>query len=138
VITVNPSHATFYERMILFERIGGERSLGSVCEAPAVLLRLDLGLEERARRWAHGEGPKPDTAIGRHTAYPYVSALEEEQRWVTVMGRIHRKPDENFVRKYFVCLKPLIPNLRSPLRYFFEQCYPGLEWEPVADATTET
>ena len=35
VITVNPSHAKFYERMILFEQIGGERSLGSVCEAPA-------------------------------------------------------------------------------------------------------
>ena len=46
VITVNPGHARYYERMLLFECLGEERALGSVCGAPAVLLRLDLETAE--------------------------------------------------------------------------------------------
>jgi len=126
VITVNPSHAKFYERAILFGRIGGQKDLGSVCGAAAVLLRLDLSLEEKARRWAHGEGPRPEVPIGGHTAYPHVSGLAEEEARVSRMRQVHRRPGEAFIRRYFVRVRPLIPELPSSLRYFFEQCYPGL------------
>lgn len=42
VITVNPHHAAYYERKLLFRRRGEVRSYGKVNGAPAVLLVLDL------------------------------------------------------------------------------------------------
>ncbi|MBA4387039.1 MAG: hypothetical protein C0404_03600 [Verrucomicrobia bacterium] len=42
VITVNPHHASYYEKKLLFRRQGVERSYGKVNGAPAVLLILDL------------------------------------------------------------------------------------------------
>ncbi len=51
VITVNPRHAVFYERLYLFQRFGPERSYGTVRGAPAVPLQLDLtSLPERLDR----------------------------------------------------------------------------------------
>ncbi|MBA4389198.1 MAG: hypothetical protein C0404_14590 [Verrucomicrobia bacterium] len=42
IITVNPHHASYYERKLLFRRHGEERSYAKVGGAPAVLLVLDL------------------------------------------------------------------------------------------------
>ncbi|MBA4387683.1 MAG: hypothetical protein C0404_06855 [Verrucomicrobia bacterium] len=42
VITVNPHHASFYEKRLLFEQLGPEKSYSKVGGAPAVLLVLDL------------------------------------------------------------------------------------------------
>jgi hypothetical protein len=42
VITVNPHHAGYYEKKMLFERRGEERRYGKVGGAPAILLHLDL------------------------------------------------------------------------------------------------
>lgn len=42
IITVNPHHAMYYERKLLFRRQGEIRSYGKVGGAPAVLLVLDL------------------------------------------------------------------------------------------------
>jgi hypothetical protein len=42
IITVNPHHASYYEKKLLFRRQGEERSYGKVNGAPAVLLILDL------------------------------------------------------------------------------------------------
>ncbi len=51
VITVNPRHAPFYERLYLFERFGEVKSYGTVQGAPAVPLHLDLTrLPERLDR----------------------------------------------------------------------------------------
>ncbi len=47
VITVNPRHVRFYERMMLFVPMGPERSYGKVGGAPAVLLRLPLDTPDR-------------------------------------------------------------------------------------------
>lgn len=41
VVTVNPRHRVFYQRMLLFECIGEERDYGKVQGAPAVLMHLD-------------------------------------------------------------------------------------------------
>jgi len=127
VITVNPSHAAFYERMILFERLGGVKDLGSVCGAPAVLLRLRLELEEQTRRWAHGEGPQPEGVESKRNFYPYVSAKDEEERRVTWLKKSLQAPTEAFLRRYFVWVRPLIPSLPSPLQYLLEKAYPGYD-----------
>jgi hypothetical protein len=42
IITVNPHHAAYYEKKLLFRRQGEERFYGKVNGAPAVLLVLDL------------------------------------------------------------------------------------------------
>jgi hypothetical protein len=125
VITVNPSHAKFYERMILFERAGGEKSLGSVCGAAAVLLRLrQMEVEVPARRHAHDEGPKPAEWLGHRTFYPYLSGRREEDRRVDRMREVRRPPAEEFLKRYFVRLRPLIMNLPPALRGFMHACYP--------------
>lgn len=41
-ITVNPRHAPFYERLLLFARLGSEVPCPKVNDAPAVLLHMDL------------------------------------------------------------------------------------------------
>jgi hypothetical protein len=33
-------------------------------------------------------------------------------------------PDEAFLKRYFVWLRPLFPQLSAPLKHFFETCYP--------------
>jgi hypothetical protein len=125
VITVNPGHARYYERMLLFECLGEERALGSVCGAPAVLLRLDLDVERRMRRYTHGEGPKPEEYSGGRTFFPLVPGEVEERIRAGRMVRARAKLSESFLRRYFVKVRPLIPNLPAALRYFFEKCYPG-------------
>lgn len=50
VIEVNPRHAGFYRRFLGFEVLGAERPCPRVSGAPAVLLRLDLAVFERALR----------------------------------------------------------------------------------------
>lgn len=125
VITVNPSHQRFYERMLLFETIGTARTLGSVCDAPAVLMRLDLELQKTVIRWAHGEGALPEDLNPGRTFYGYFSSEAEEEERVARLRRSRRMPTREFIRQYFIWLKPLIPSLPSPLRYFMDKCYPG-------------
>jgi hypothetical protein len=125
VITVNPSHAAFYERMLMFERFGGEKDLGSVCGAPALLLRLRLELEVQVRRWAHDEGPQPAGVESKRNFYPHLSGKEEEERRAEWLRKNLRPPTEAFLKRYFVWVKPLIPSLPSGLQYFFEKTYPG-------------
>lgn len=126
VITVNPCHAHFYERAALFERLGEKEKLDSVCGAPAVLLRLDADLEVAARRHAHGEGPRPEGLRRAHTIYSHLSGLAEECRRAERMRRACRRPDERFIRRWFMQARPLIQNLPPAAREFMQQCYPGL------------
>ena len=55
-IAVHPRQRRFYERVLLFEGIGGERQYQAVGQAPAVALRMELtDCEARmARTHAHG------------------------------------------------------------------------------------
>jgi len=57
IITVNPHHTFFYERLLLFERVGETRSYGKVNGAPAVLLRLDMDEAPRRYREKYGDDP---------------------------------------------------------------------------------
>jgi hypothetical protein len=124
VITVNPTHAMYYEKKMLFERVGQPKDMGSVCGAAAVLLKLDLELKERVTRSVHGEGAPVEGVEGRRTIYRYFSPREEENRRVAWLKRSLRPPSEEFLMRYFVILRPIIPNLSPGFRHFFETCYP--------------
>ena len=126
VITVNPSHVKYYERMLLFKRQGGLKTLESVQGAPAVLLALDLGLEERIRRYAHGEGPKPEEYDGGHMLHQHSSNREQEEAHVARLGRLPRRLDREFLRRYFLWVRPLIAGLPEEAQALFENWYPGL------------
>ncbi|MCK6470284.1 MAG: hypothetical protein L6R28_00945 [Planctomycetes bacterium] len=74
VIEVNPRHAPFYRRALLFEAAGTQRPCPRVNGAPALLLRLDLDLGEELVACA------PNDPLIARTLYPYFQEgrLEEE------------------------------------------------------------
>jgi hypothetical protein len=55
-IAVHPRQRRFYERVLLFEGIGGERQYQAVGHAPAVALRMDLTDCEARMARAHADG----------------------------------------------------------------------------------
>ncbi len=84
MITVNPRHVRFYERTLLFQPAGPERSCAKVGGAPALLLRLDLSVPEERVRLEHGpvEGRPPKS----RTLYPMFHAPAEEPEVVAGLG----------------------------------------------------
>jgi hypothetical protein len=126
-ITVNPSHAKYYERMLLCGRIGHEKAMPSVSGALAVLLSLDLEMENEMRQFVRGEREKPEYFRGGRTFYAHTCSKAEEDARVERIQRGRVGLREDFLRRYFVWVKPLIPRLPSSLQYFFEKCYPGYD-----------
>jgi hypothetical protein len=88
-------------------------------------MRLDLNLQRAVIRWEHGEGPAPQGFDPGRTFYRYFSSEAEEQERVARLRRSRGMPGRDFIRQYFVWLKPMIPKLPSALKYFFDKCYPG-------------
>jgi hypothetical protein len=129
VITVNPKHESFYRRMMLFDRAGNEQEMASVCRAPAVLLQIDLAWQRAVMDWVQGQGPRPSgLEDGVRTIYRSFLERDAEAHMVTRIRGTRRDPDEAMIGQYFVRERPLIPSLRSGLRYFFEKCYPRYDW----------
>lgn len=81
LIEVNPRHVRFYQRMLGFKRIAGER-LDPEVNAPAVLLRLDLDhcATEIARL-----GGRRNFGEGERSFYPYFFAPDEAAQ---IVGRL--------------------------------------------------
>ncbi len=73
VITVNPHHADYYRRTLLFEQIGGFRHYGKVGGAPAVLLNLPLEIPTREVAGTRLERLK------KRTLYRYIHTTAEEK-----------------------------------------------------------
>jgi len=74
VIEVNPRHVAFYQRMLGFADVGGERICSRV-GAPAVLLRLPLdAMGARIRRW----GGSFDDPRAERSFYPWFFPVREE------------------------------------------------------------
>ncbi len=71
VITVNPHHADYYRRTLLFDRIGDVKTYGKVGGAPAVLMRLPLEVPTLVSRPGKEE-------IRRRTHYKYFHTPEQE------------------------------------------------------------
>jgi hypothetical protein len=123
VITVNPCHANFYRRMMLFDVIGEERVFGSVCGAPAVLLEIDLAWQRKVIDWVRGEGPQPDGVNeARRTVYRSFCSQADERCLAARIRRSRHAPEQAFVRRYFVEERSLAAELSSPCQYFFEKC----------------
>ena len=80
LIEVNPRHRTFYERMLGFRLLGGERLCRRV-RAPAVLLHLDFDFTrkqiERARR---------GLSVAGTTLYRYAASIADEEALIRRMG----------------------------------------------------
>jgi len=74
LIEVNPRHALFYQKMIGFEVIGGEKLCPRV-NAPAVLLKLDLSYADEQVLKYGGLGA---SAHGVKNIYPYWFSKEDE------------------------------------------------------------
>ncbi len=73
MITVNPHHAAYYHKTLLFENWGPERCYGRVGGAPAVLLRLNLEIPDRAVA-------EPDVKeLRERTHYRFFHSHEEEK-----------------------------------------------------------
>jgi hypothetical protein len=81
LVEVNPRHVLFYQRMLGFKQAADER-LDPAVNAPAVLLRLDLGYsaKEIARL-----GGRRKVARRERSFYPYFFAADEEAE---IVGRL--------------------------------------------------
>lgn len=73
VIEVNPRHAPFYRRALLFEQIGAER-MNQKVQAPAVLLCLPF---DRVPPQLEKFGGRPDLAKTTRVMYPYFFGASE-------------------------------------------------------------
>lgn len=81
LIEVNPRHVRFYQRMLGFKRVGGER-LDPNVNAPAVLLRLDLAhcAAEIARL-----GGRRHSRESERSFYPFFFGPEQAEK---IVGRL--------------------------------------------------
>jgi hypothetical protein len=83
VIEVNPTHVSFYQRLLGFEVIGSERMCPRV-HAPAVLLRVDT---DWVRNMVRKFGGHPELAKQERTLYPYFLPQGEEDKIVDRLMR---------------------------------------------------
>jgi hypothetical protein len=74
LIEVNPRHALFYEKMMGFVPLGDEKLCPRV-NAPAVLLKLDLGYADEQVQKYGGCGT---SAVGIKSIYPYWFSKHDE------------------------------------------------------------
>lgn len=84
VCEVNPSHATFYQRMLGYQPFGEEKVCPRV-GAPAVLLRLDAA--GYATQMIDRFGGHPELSKQERSLYPYFMSHHEEQ---AILYRIAR------------------------------------------------
>lgn len=76
VIEVNPSHISFYQRMLGFEVLGKERMCPRV-NAPAVLLRADT---HWGRKMVEQFGGRPELSKQERSLFPYFLSKAEEDK----------------------------------------------------------
>ena len=100
VITVNPAHRSFYERMMLFDTLGQEKPFDSVCGAMAVLLRMDLARQRDLIRQAHGETEAEERRM-RRTVYRVFRSEADEARFAARVRKLRRPLPPDFLRRHF-------------------------------------
>lgn len=100
VITVNPKHAFFYERVLLMDRLSGEVAYAKVEGHAAVLFHLDL--VEAPRRYEEQFGKLPGS---RNLHRFFLDSAQELAAWVT---RGRAQLDDALLRRYFCEVRPLV------------------------------
>ena len=89
VIEVHPRHVNYYQRMLLFEVIGPPRPCPRVVGSPAVLMRLDLLMQQSEIAVIGGSRGRARSAKGR-TLYAWFASIEEEKAIAAFLRRHHR------------------------------------------------
>lgn len=89
VVEVNPRHAAFYRRLLMFETLGGEKACPRVNGAPAILLRLDLDAQADEIAVVGGSGGQARGPNGR-TLYSCFCSLADEAAVAAFLARNHR------------------------------------------------
>ena len=87
VIEVNPAHVKFYQKMLLFDRLGDEKICPRV-NAVGVLLHIEFA--KAADRLAR-VGGLMEKATGDHSLYPYGFSPEDSKG---ILGRLRRMSHE--------------------------------------------
>lgn len=84
-IEVNPRHVGFYERMLGFSQLAGER-LNLRVHAPAVLLWIDLNyVDQKIREF----GGHMELAVGEKSLYPYAFTQDEQALIAQQLRTLH-------------------------------------------------
>ena len=122
VVTVNPRHAFFYRRKLLFSDAGPERSYEKVGGAPALLLRLDF--EDQLRAMRACRGPEAATSPLARTPYRFCHREEGEPAVAAALSRALRPMSEREMRYFFMEKTKLFTEAPARQRRFIEDCYP--------------
>ncbi|GMV83181.1 MAG: hypothetical protein AMXMBFR7_43650 [Planctomycetota bacterium] len=116
LITVNPRHAPFYIRKLLFERIGPDRAYEKVNGAPATPLRLDLRTARERYRAAYAGRPDGDDL------YHFFCGAHERPMAAWIAAR--RRPLEPYaLQRYFETLRPLLSEASEVHREYLHAVY---------------
>ncbi len=118
MITVNPRHVRFYERILLLKRIGAEKEFGKVGGAPAVLLNLDLTTAEQQylRHYGNKEG----------SFYRFFVNPETEKGLLRMLFRQHGMLDEASVQHFFMEKRNILQNAPMDFLFHLARFYPNL------------
>ncbi|MBT3185529.1 MAG: hypothetical protein HN342_13510 [Nitrospina sp.] len=117
VITVNPRHASFYKKALLFNQVGEERDYGKVNGAPAVLMHLDLSVPAQQIRLEHEQGKRTGTI------YKYFYSTSEEPEIAQKLIKTIRPMTEKEFRYFFVEQTNLFMRASTRQRHYLEKCY---------------
>jgi N-acyl amino acid synthase FeeM len=120
--TVNPRHAGFYRRTLMFEKAGEVRNYDKVGGAPAVMLRLDLDVPEERIRLEHG--PLESHPPKSRTLYKMFHAPQEEPQLVKAISRSLRAMTERELRCFFIEKTHTLRDAPARQRRHIEDCYP--------------
>ncbi|MBA2482472.1 MAG: hypothetical protein H0V44_17550 [Planctomycetes bacterium] len=119
IITVNPRHTAFYERTLLFTRIGELRSYAKVGGAPAVLMRI--ALDTAQARWCEKYGNDPGSM------YRFFYGPEQIDDLMAFLRSARQPLDDEDISEYFVQRRPLISSSTIEVHRHLQACYPRLE-----------
>ena len=110
IITVNPRHTAYYQRAMLFERIGEKRTYGKVNGAPAVLLSLNAETARMRYREKYG------TEEG--SIYRHFFDLRVEKQVVRFLEQSRGPLNCADIRMYFEEKRPLLSGALPKVRQY--------------------
>ncbi len=126
VNTVNPRHARFYERLMLFAPAGPERDYEKVGGAPAVLLRLDFDVAEAQRQLSVGSCQLSEhKATGNsRSIYGQFRAVWEERKTIAALAGQLRPMTGEELDYFLVAETDLLAQAAPEQRAYVQTCHP--------------
>lgn len=122
MITVNPRHAGYYERMLLFQKAGPKWSYEKVGGAPAILLRLDMALAEEQIRLMHS--PKGHGSPASRSLYQYFHSEIEEPELVASLAAARCPMSEKEFIFFLIAKTNILYETTANQRAYLNLCYP--------------